>query len=63
MQWGQDTTGGDLLVACRVHGLIRTRLLPKEYATMDLLGVLWPASIVPYSIQRLTAEERRQHDR
>jgi hypothetical protein len=45
----------------RVHGLIRTRLLPKEFAAMDIFGALWPASIAPYSIQRLTAEERRQH--
>jgi hypothetical protein len=45
----------------RVHGLIRTRLLPPAFATMDIFGILWPASIEPFTIQRLTADERREN--
>jgi len=43
----------------RVHGVLRSTLLPRSYENMDVFGLVTPASIEPYSIQRLTAEERR----
>jgi hypothetical protein len=43
----------------RVHGVIRSTLLPHEDNT-DYFGLIAPASIEPYSVQRLTAEERRE---
>jgi hypothetical protein len=44
----------------RVHGILKARLLPREYAGMDIFGIIYPGSIEPYSIQRLTADERRK---
>jgi hypothetical protein len=43
----------------RVHGILRSTRLPRSYEKMDVFGLVTPASIEPYSIQRLTAEERR----
>lgn len=43
----------------RVHGILRSTLLPRSYENMDVFGLVMPASIEPYSIQRLTAGERR----
>jgi hypothetical protein len=45
----------------RVHGIIRSRLLPPERDGWDVLGLMVPASIEVYSLQRLTADERREH--
>jgi hypothetical protein len=42
----------------RVHGLLRSTLLPRSYENIDVLGLVTPVSIEPYSIQRLTAGER-----
>jgi hypothetical protein len=44
----------------RVHGILTARLLPQKYAEMDILGILCPGAIEPYSIQRITADERRR---
>ena len=46
----------------RVHGVLRSTLLPRSYEGVDVFGMVMPASIEPYSIQRLTAGERRDDD-
>jgi hypothetical protein len=45
----------------RIHGVLHSTLLPRSYENMDVFGLVTPASIRPYSIQRLTAEERREN--
>jgi hypothetical protein len=45
----------------RIHGQIQVNLLPQHYATVDSFANFSPAWIEPYSIQRVTADQRRDH--
>jgi hypothetical protein len=44
----------------RVHGVLHSTPLPKGDEETVLMGLYTPARIEPYSVQRLTAEERRE---
>jgi hypothetical protein len=46
----------------RVHGILRSTPLPKGDEQTIHMGLVTPARIEPYSVQRVTAEERREHD-
>jgi len=50
----------------RVHGILQSYTALEFHGFMGKGGFgpwgFWPAQIEPYSIQRVTAEERREHD-
>mgnify|MGYP000169674824 FL=1 len=44
----------------RVHGKVQSTLLEGHELLFDWLGLVTPVCLEPYSIQRLTAQQRRQ---
>jgi hypothetical protein len=45
----------------RVHGVLYSTPLPRGDERTIFMGLVTPARIEPYSVQRLTSEERREH--
>jgi hypothetical protein len=45
----------------RVHGVLHSTPLPRGDEQTILTGLVTPARIEPYSVQRLTSDERRGH--
>jgi hypothetical protein len=45
----------------RVHGVLHSTPLPRGDEQTVFMGLITPARIEPYSVQLLTADERREH--
>ena len=61
LQPNQKALGRWLGKRVRVHGVLHSTPLPRGDEQTLFMGLVTPARIEPYSVQRLTSDERREH--